>query len=301
MGTEVYDWQICDPLLCRKSCCTRCLLPMCQENVRPSGTRQVCYLLGTCFPIPNFSSEWSKKWSRKGPILTTSASGIGFQFTIPSILTKKAALSRQELWQSRPWRRYRNSKNHRHIFVSIGRNFKKYAEIGLAYTHINCLITFFDTVAGPRVTHISKLPTVFEIQLSIRPLPNILHTSTNLLEILGIIKLVVNLGHTQRTLYFVFYKTLPAFVSIDTEFFDLHVKQIRPEQKLVEQDSGDRIPNEPTTRRRKKSQPQLTDDLPFTKQNPRPSPVVQVHKKQFSIRTHKHGYPDNSFGLSQPC
>lgn len=61
---------------------------------------------------------------------------------------------------------------------------------------------------------------------------------------LGIIKLLVHLDHTQVTLKLIVCETLAASAIIGADCCEQYVKGILPKQKLVELDCGDCIPIE---------------------------------------------------------
>lgn len=96
------------------------------------------------------------------------------------------------------------------------------------------LVFILDTGAGPNFIRKSELPTGLETQLSTKPLPNICDANKNPLQMLGVIKLRVHLGHTQVTLKFIVCKTLAPSTIIGAGFCERSVNSIQLTQKLVE-------------------------------------------------------------------
>lgn len=91
---------------------------------------------------------------------------------------------------------------------------------------MHLLVTILDTGIEPNFIRKSELPTGFETQVSTGPLPSIWDANKNHLQIFCIIKLRVNLRHTQDNLNFIVCKTLAASAIIRANFCDQHVKAI---------------------------------------------------------------------------
>lgn len=110
-------------------------------------------------------------------------------------------------------------------------------------------------------------------------LPYIYDINKNPLHLLGILELHVLLGSTKEILKIIVCETLAAPTITGADFCDQYVLAIRPEQKLVELNNGDRIPivQEPWGQTR--SQSLLPDELAYPENNQKPSPLVRVAEK----------------------
>lgn len=133
---------------------------------------------------------------RKGPSSTNPTPGRLSQLTISKILSRKLAASAQKFCHSRPWRRYRGSKDNHHTFGSNGRNYILYGNIGLSYACTSRRVALLDTGVGTNFVRENKLPDGVETQMSTGLLSNICNAYKNPLQMLGIVKLHVPLSST---------------------------------------------------------------------------------------------------------
>lgn len=138
--------------------------------------------------------------------------------TILRVLAGKAPSSRQTLPHSHLWRRFQGGKDNCRIFVSTGRNYKVYADTGLDYFCMHCLVTILDTGARPNFIDKKKIQIGFNTKIYAGPLQNICNANRNRLWMLGTTNFRVYLDHKSVALKLIVWNTLAAFATVGASF-----------------------------------------------------------------------------------
>lgn len=170
-GPEAGDRSYETLTLCKKSCFTSCLISTCQTNVGLPITKQDSRILAVYPPISVHLIKWASEQIRQQSPSAPLYGNLS-RLTTPRVLSTKTPSSGQGLCQSCWRQRYQDSKDDRHIFVSISCNYNVYADIGLEYPCMHCLVSILDTGARPSFFSTSELSTVLESHMSFGPLFN---------------------------------------------------------------------------------------------------------------------------------
>lgn len=98
---------------------------------------------------PRISHQVSRTKVKKGAVTNYFSISQPLLIHNPMDFLKEGCIMGKKLCHSRPWPRYRDSKDGRLIFLSAGRNYKPNANIGLDYSCTHYLVTILVTGAGP--------------------------------------------------------------------------------------------------------------------------------------------------------
>lgn len=122
------------------------------------------------------------------------------------------------------------------------RNYKVYADLGVSDQYMVRQLSVLDTGAGPNFLVESLIPPHLRSRIRATPLVDIADANNRPLSTVGVIDLLVRLGHYVVKLDFLVCKQLAAPVILGCDFCDRFVESIRPRARTVEMEDGTSVP-----------------------------------------------------------